>query len=171
MRIPVALKQTLVKYFKPEFADEAQKIVGVLKQSGIQATAVSLNASAGQIEIWFSLDAFPASTGTTSQVSENPALAKAVNDVMFEFFEALQRPEDKNEATNRLQKIVARLETDNEAAGYLRASGVSSKDTAKLRAGLVKIRSAVTADKKIGLLERIDRIIVEIGQPSYKPKS
>jgi len=171
VRIQVALKQTLVKYFKPEFADEAQKIVGVLKQSGIQANAVSLNASTGQIEIWFSLDAFPASTGTASQASENPALAKAVNDVMFEFFEALQRPEDKNEATNRLQRIVARLETDNEAAGYLKASGVSSKDTATLRAGLVKMRSAVTADKKISLLERIDRIIVEIGQASYKPKS
>ncbi len=61
VRVPVAaLKQTQVKYFRPEYADEAQGIVALLKQSGIQATTVSLNAAAGQIEIWFSTDAFPA---------------------------------------------------------------------------------------------------------------
>jgi hypothetical protein len=90
---------------------------------------------------------------------------------MFEFFEALQRPEDKNEATNRLQKIVAWLETDGEAAAYLKAAGVSSKDTTNLRPGLIKIRGAVTSDKKTNLLERIDKIIVEIGQPGYRSKS
>ncbi len=173
VRVPVGIKQTVVKYFQPEFADEAQKIVGILKQSGVQASALSQNASVGQVEIWFSTDAFPAkdASSNNSQPGENPALAKAVEDVMFEFFEALQRPEDKNEAVNRLQKIFARLEGDKEIAPYAKASGMSSKDTAVLRNGLINIRRTVLTDKKTSLLERIDKIIVEIGQPSYKPKS
>lgn len=59
VRVPVTLKQTQVKYFRPEFADEAQKIAAILRQSGVQATPVSLNATAGQIEVWFAPDAFP----------------------------------------------------------------------------------------------------------------
>src|SRR6266849_6985486 len=55
VRVPVvAPKQTQVKYFRSDYADEAQKIVTLLKQSGIQAMSVSLNATTGQIEVWFS---------------------------------------------------------------------------------------------------------------------
>jgi hypothetical protein len=59
VRVPVTLKQTQVKYFRSEFADEAQKITALLKQSGIQATPVGISTGAGQIEVWFSADAFP----------------------------------------------------------------------------------------------------------------
>ena len=171
-RVPskVSLNQTLVKYFRPEYADYAQKIVDVLKQSGVQAAPVAVTDQAGQIEIWFSANAFPNST-TASQSNANAALAKAADDVMFEFFEALRRSEDKNEATNRMQRIVAQLERDSEAAPYVKASGVSSKDTTALINGLKKIRSAVASDKKGNLLDKINKLIVDIGQPSYKMKS
>lgn len=59
VRVPVTMKQTQVKYFRAEFADEAQKITALLKQSGIQATPVGISTGAGQIEVWFSADAFP----------------------------------------------------------------------------------------------------------------
>ena len=167
--VSVGIKQTLVKYFKPEFADEAQQIVSILKQSGIQAVAVAPNVSSGQIEIWFSNDAFP--SGATTQSGQNAALAKQADDVMFEFFEALQRPEDKTEATNRLQTILAQLEQDKDVAPYVKASGVSSKDTNNLRTGLLAIRNAVAADKKGSVLDRINKLIVDIGKPSYKKKS
>lgn len=167
VRIPVVIKQTQVKYFQPEFADEAQKIVGILKQSGIQANAISLNASAGQIEIWFSMDAFPSKdSGGTSQSSENLALAKAADGAIFEFFEALARPEDAAEATQRLQKIVATLERDREAAPYVAANKLSSSAKTGLRTGLENIRRAVRNDKKFDLLNRINRVIVDNAPPT-----
>jgi len=164
---PIPLSKTIVKYFRPEYADEAQKIVDILKQSGVPAAVVPVVNQAGQIEIWFSRDAFP----SNSQSSENAALAKAADQVLFEFQEALKRPEDKTEAMNRLQRIVGQLEQDKEASPYVKASRISSKASAGLRDGLMAIRRAVAADKKASLLDRINKIIVDIGQPSYKPKS
>jgi len=165
VRVPVSLKQTEVKYFRPEYADEAQKIVSLLKQQGIQATTIALKAAAGQIEVWFSLDAFPADTNPSlSGSSESASLAKAADGTMFDLLESLQRPADEAEATKKLQRIIAALERDKEAAAYLTTYKISSHDKTGLRLGLENVRRAVKNDKKFRLLNRINRAIVDFGK-------
>jgi len=168
VRVPVvAPKQTQVKYFRSDYADEAQKIVTLLKQSGIQAMSVSLSAATGQIEVWFSTDAFPAKKENGApgpQSGESAGLSKAADDTLFEFMEALGRPADKDATTKKLQSIVAALERDKSAIRYLKAQGISSHDTSGLRIGLLEIRRAVKNDRKFELLNKINQVIVDLGK-------
>lgn len=69
----------------------------------------------------------------------------------------------KAAATERLKKIVAVLEKDNDALVALKNAGVSSQDTdgAKLRDALIDIRAAAALVNNTALLNTINQAIVD----------
>lgn len=171
VRVPVSgLNNTEVRYFREDYADEAQRIVTLLQQAKVaDAKAVPVNLAAGtaQIEVWFSPNAFPAISEETgrSKGLDSLALAKQANDALFEFYEALKRPTDHDEATKKLKSIVALLEMDKNAAPYVKNANLSSKDDDgfKLRHGLEELRRTVASKGDTDLLNRINQTIVQNG--------
>ena len=174
IRLPVTgINKTQVRYFRPDFADEAKQIAALLQQAGVsEATAVPLNLSAdtGQIEVWFPRDAFPQKPDqkTPSKGLESIELSRAAASTLFEFLEALKRPADYDEAIRKLQAIVAELGKDRDAVPYLATAKLSSKDNDgfSLRNGLIKVRKAIReqASPNFDLMTRVDRTIVEMGR-------
>jgi hypothetical protein len=68
----------------------------------------------------------------------------------------------KDAATKRLQKIVAALEQNKDAAAALKKAGVSSKDDgAKLIDALIDIRAAASMVNDNALLDTINQAIVD----------
>jgi hypothetical protein len=126
-----------------------------------------LAAGTAQIEVWFSPNAFPAISEDTgrNKVLDSLALARQANDALFEFLQALKRPRDQYNATRKLQSIVALLERDKDAASYLQAAKLSSKDDDgfELRNGLEELRRTVASKGDTDLLNRINQTIVQNG--------
>jgi uncharacterized membrane-anchored protein YhcB (DUF1043 family) len=171
VRVPVSgIDNTEVRYFREDYVDEAQRIVSLLQEAKVQnAKAVPVNLAAGtaQIEVWFSPNAFPAISEDTgrSKGLDSLALARQANDALFEFLQALKRPKDQYNATRKLQSIVALLERDKDAASYLQAAKLSSKDDDgfELRNGLEELRRTVASKGDTDLLNRINQTIVQNG--------
>jgi len=167
VRVTVSLKQTEVKYFRHEYADEAQQIVNLLRQSGVLATPVAMNASTGQIEVWFSPDAFLASQQVLKQSSTDPTPGNA-NRTIIDLRSALANSGPQaNQATRKLQNMIAELEKDKEAVPFLKDANISSANLngTELVNGLVTLRKNVQAAKPTShdLLNRINAVIVKFG--------
>jgi hypothetical protein len=91
-------------------------------------------------------------------------LSKSAGNVITELDVALAGTDSakKDAATRRLQKIVAALEKDKDAAAVLKNAGVSSKDDGlKLINALIDIRAAASMVNNNALLDTINQAIVE----------
>lgn len=92
------------------------------------------------------------------------ALSKSASNIITNLDMALAGTDAaaKDAATKRLQKIVAALEKDKDAAAALKNAGVSSKDDGpKLIDALIDIRAAASMVNNNALLDTINQAIVD----------
>jgi hypothetical protein len=92
------------------------------------------------------------------------ALSKSASNIITDLDADLAGADSakKDAATKRLQKIVAALEKDKDAAAALKNAGVSSKDDGpKLIDALINIRAAASMVNNNALLDTINQAIVD----------
>jgi hypothetical protein len=129
------LKQTQVRYFRPEHSDKAQKIVTLLNQSGVHdATAIliNINVAQSQIEVWFSADALPAATAAPSAPATEQTRLSAFAGQLTDQAPSAPATEPtpvggKHAAESTAFVVIANRKTLQEAEGYaseLKARGL-----------------------------------------------